>query len=304
MSVRSITAQSLVELFIIFSGGAECPCRSWAKPPNEYKNWCVQNKAPHHCGLALLFCQKQYIYLWQKLKNQTLRRNRRGQKHSHSPFREAKNGLRQCDGAQAGVSLISLFFQEWFLKVWLNFKNCWLSTTCSSSCCCPNSRRLKKWSAKGVCLWPLALKYSSASATRRCCAAHVLSMSWRLGSQEETRHRTVMWRERQSRMGTAWVVGWERAGSSLCRAVDPTFPTHTQWVGSKWALVLGQRDPHRAADNACCELLECLVSQLKFLLVYDDHKATFTLHTTTNKSFHGHYVAQYIQLMKSIQQAF
>lgn len=60
--------------------------------------------------------------------------------------------------------------------------------------------------------------------------------------------------------------GW--VGTSWKQAVlshGPNIPIpHTQWAGSKWALVLGQRVPHRAADNAGCELLlsECLVSQL------------------------------------------
>lgn len=100
-----------------------------------------------------------------------------------------------------------------------------------------------------------------------CCSCPIIELeSWvhRRRQRSQSHHRAVMWGGKQSRMGTIWVVGWEQAGSRLCWAMDPTFPSHTQWAGSKWALVLGQRDPHRAADNAWCELLlsEHLMTQL------------------------------------------
>lgn len=94
----------------------------------------------------------------------------------------------------------------------------------------------------------MAFKYSGHAQHRRLAgAALLMSYHWagdwvhRRRQRSQSHHRAVMWGGKQSRMGTVWVVGWEQAGSRLCWAMDPTFPSHTQWAGSKWALVLGQK---------------------------------------------------------------
>lgn len=107
----------------------------------------------------------------------------------------------------------------------------------------------------------------SAEATQWCRAAHVLSLSLRLSSQEET--AVAVWPQschvvrKAGQDGTVWVVGWEQLEEGCAEPwTRHSHPTHSG-LAKSGPLYL-DRDPLRTADKAWCErlLAERLVNQL------------------------------------------